>query len=203
MPVPKTACSSFKYLFFEIENGFEFRGFKANGEWKHIHNAAYPTRHYANWIKANRKLRHRITIVRDPIKRFISAYTNRVLFHRELSEEKAGSSLRKYRLPSDPDLPTFVDNLKKYIRASHMIATHVQPLVDYLGKDPSYYTRVFRFDQIGECADHIREITGTNVPLRHMQAGGPKADAEELTSGQLDKIRRFYRDDYRYFGDYF
>lgn len=204
VPVPKTACTSFKHLIFRIENGFDFQEYKANGEFKFVHDAAYPTLTHASWLELSATNPHRITIVRDPIKRFISAYSNRVVFYRELSDEKAGSKLRKYRIPADPDLSTFADNFKKYLRVSPSIDHHFRPLVDFVGQNASYYTRVFRFDEIGECAKHICEITGAaELPLPHDQTGGPKVDVTQLTSSQLSKIHKFYRADYRYFGDYF
>jgi hypothetical protein len=76
-------------------------------------------------------------------------------------------------------------------------------LVDFAGKDSSFFTHIFRFDQLHECAGLIGEITNTDYELPHKQSGGPKLDPSALTERQLRKIENLYKSDYRYFEEYF
>ncbi|WP_339109286.1 sulfotransferase family 2 domain-containing protein [Thioclava sp. GXIMD4216] len=200
--VPKVACTSVKEFFFKIENGFEFRPFKANGRWSHIHHF-YPAIARKNYPEEKISGLRRVTVVRDPVSRFLSAYSNRVIFHKELSKDKAGKSLEELGLQANPDLDTFVDLFDEYRKANVSIHHHTKTLVNFLGDDPSYFHKVYRMNELPDLARDMNEIAETNIEMPHSQKGGPKLSRDALSAAQLAKIEGFYADDYKAFGRYF
>lgn len=200
---PKVACTSLKYFFFEIENGFEFRQFHANGRMQHLHNAVYPTREF-DTLPHDKIADHvRLTVVRDPVKMFISCYANRVRHHRELGPERIRPKFRKRGAKPDPSLAEFIDRIELYCEASRPIRHHVLPLVAYLGRDPAYYDQIYSIDQLEPLRERVKAITGRAPELTRRQTGGPKLSPDDLTAAQRQRIEDFYADDYATFDAYF
>ncbi|MFN4098218.1 MAG: sulfotransferase family 2 domain-containing protein, partial [Pararhodobacter sp.] len=147
--VPKVACTSLKTMMFEVENGFPFRPFTTSGTAWWIHDF-YTSIPFAD-LPHDRIADYRcIGVVRDPVQRLLSCYSNRVVHHRELSRDKARRPLREADLPFSPDLSTFVANLAGYMAAVPSIHHHARPMVDYLGHDPSYFDRVYTMAELPE-----------------------------------------------------
>lgn len=197
--VPKVACTSLKHMFFEVENEREFQPFRANGQTWHIHDL-YPTRP-ANGLPRDQIADHaRFALVRDPIKRFLSSYSNRVIHHKELSVQKAGAALRDHDLPPDPDLATFIQNLNAYCAAVPSIQHHTLPMVHFLGRDPVWYTGLYPIEQIDSFVDAVSARVGRALSAPRLQIGGPKIDAGVLTAAQRNLLMRRYEADYAVFG---
>ncbi|WP_416916675.1 MAG: sulfotransferase family 2 domain-containing protein [Roseicyclus sp.] len=86
---PKSGGTSLRAFLFHAENGFAFRDYSVQG-----------ARVDANMLAANYRFNRidhselegyrRFALVRDPVRRFLSGYSNRVLHYRELSIEAAG-----------------------------------------------------------------------------------------------------------------
>lgn len=200
---PKVACTSIKTALFEVENGFEFRPFHANGVFRHIHDlSVYPAAPFARINRAEVTDFLKLTIVRDPVRRFLSAYANRVVFYKELSEAQIGEAARREGVAVDPTLQEFIEHIETYRSISGSIRLHTDPLVHFLGNDAGFYDEVFdvrdlpRFDQ--RVAAHI----GAAYSTPHLQTGGPKIDASELTSDELALIKERYEEDYAVYGRY-
>lgn len=200
--VPKIASTSLKSLFFEIENGFAFRRFRTGGERWHLHRF-YRTCLFRGLPHGRIAGHERITVVRDPVRRLLSCYGNRVVHHRALSLRKAGAELAAAGLPPNPDLPTFLDRLDDYRATVPEIRYHTRPLVEHLGEDATYYSRVYRFDELDTLAEDICRRTGARAELRRLMSAGPKIDPAELTQPQLARLRATYAADYEAFGRYF
>ncbi|MRX52019.1 hypothetical protein GI374_16700 [Paracoccus sp. S-4012] len=201
-PVPKTGCTSLKELFFEVENGWRFKPFRRNGQQYHIHHA-YPSVLFSEMRPQRFEGLDRFLIVRDPVARFLSAYSNRVVHHGELSVEYAGNSLMKEGLPYSPSLSEFVTNIAGYRKAVPVIEHHVRPLVDFAGMNAEYYTRIYSISKIGDFAQMVCERTGTDVELRRLQTGGPKITVDALSPKELEVVREIYADDFNVYGSYF
>ena len=82
-PIPKIACSSLKILFYGIENGEEFQPRILNGKTWHIHDA-HPTKTFYEIDHALLGAIEKIAVIRDPVERLLSAYSNRVGYYKEL-----------------------------------------------------------------------------------------------------------------------
>lgn len=200
-PVPKVACTSLKSFMFEIENGWRFRAFKRNGKTQFIHQI-YPTTEFAAIARRTAGY-DRLLVVRDPIRRFLSAYSNRVAHHRELSLEKAGEALRAHDLPPDPSMAEFVEKLDLYRAASASINHHVQPLAVYAGTDAGYYSRIFRMSELEDFKAAVESLTGRTAAVEHLQTGGPKLSVDDLPAGALERLKDFYAADYATYGEWF
>ena len=142
-------------------------------------------------------------MVRDPVKRFLSAYANRVVYYEELSDKFIGDSASERGVPVNPDLHEFVEHLFVYREISNSIRLHTQPLVYFLGDDSSFYDRVFDISEMTDfdalVSSHIKKPYSTP----HLQTGGPKIPVSELTDKEILKIKKFYEADYRAYGEYF
>lgn len=202
VPVPKVACTSIKTMFFEIENGFRFQPFTASGRGWWIHHF-YKSIPFANQKHQKMADHIRMAVVRDPIRRLLSCYSNRVIHHRELSKQKAFAALNQADLPFNPDLATFVKYLPEYCAAVESIWHHAMPMVEYLGRDPQYYAHIYRIEATSEMVNDVERITGKKARLEKLQTGGPKMDPDALSEAETAVLKEFYAEDYAVFGSYF
>lgn len=195
LPLPKVANTSIKHTMFELEHGTKFNQ-AATGA-AHIHE--YFRRHKAAVGEAG----FRFVVVRDPIKRFLSAYANRVVHHRELSAEniqalasqKRKLKIKPARFQPDPDPGQFVEMLEQYQRIPSILV-HTRPVAPII-QDLGLFTKVYAFERLAELEADLSGIAGQPVRLRHAQTGGPKLDITCLSAGQLEKLRAYYEEDYR------
>jgi hypothetical protein len=195
LPLPKVANTSIKHAMFELEHGEKFRQVTAGAA--HIHE--YFRRHKADVGEG----KFRFVVVRDPIKRFLSAYANRVVHHRELSLEKIQAvALQKKKLKIDPaafqpnpDPGQFVELLEQYQRIPSILI-HTRPVAPVI-QDLSLFSKVYVIERLAELEADLSEIAGRPVKLRHAQAGGPKLDVSCLSARHLEKLLSYYEEDYR------
>jgi|GEM_PF-923282 len=148
---------------------------------------------------------YRFTITRDPVKRFLSMYSNRVLHHRELAADSVvAGKLAEAGLAPDPDINTLVDNIEAYMNCQPSIHHHGRPMIDFLGPDLTVYERFFDISEthalIEEIKDHwVRnEIDAVHrVPkLSRDQTGGRKLGLSDLTPESFEKLLAYYSEDY-------
>lgn len=201
--VPKIACTSIKTAFFEIENGFAFKPFRANGKWNSVHDIGYGSRLREFYPEARIADYYRVALVRNPVARFLSAYGNRVIHHQELSMQKAGKALEQLDLAPTPSLDLFIDRYEDYLQAHPSILHHTRPLVDFLGSDPEYFSRLYTLKQMDAFVADISERVGRNMVVGHHQTGGPKFTRRDLTRARLEKVRALYEKDYENYGAFF
>lgn len=146
-------------------------------------------------------------ITRDPIKRFISMYSNRVLHFRELSaNSNIAKQLIRDDLEFDPDINMLVMALEKYMTVQKSIFHHARPQLDFLGDDLSIYNRIADISDVGKVIDEIKahwirnglQALSESAPaLGRAQTGGPKLGLEVLTDESFDKLLDYYREDYK------
>lgn len=201
--VSKIACTSIKLAFYQLENEVPFQPFLVNGKWKSIHNIGYRSLLRDFYPEGRIASFFRVALVRDPVDRFLSAYGNRVMHHRELSVQKAGEALTQLDLAPTPDLDLFVDRYEDYLQAHPSILFHTRPMVDFLGPDPSYFSRLYTLRQMDAFAADISERTGRDLVIGRHQTGGPKLARQDLTKARLDKVKSLYEKDYASYGSYF
>jgi len=189
---PKAGGTSLRAFLFHAENGFPFRDYSVQG-----------ARVDANMLAANYRFNRidhrelseyrRFALLRDPVKRFLSGYSNRVLHYRELSIEAAGPHLLREGLPPDPDIGTFIENYVGYLRCSKPLARHFLKQQKFIGADPAYYERIFKLEKLGELVDFVNATCGTDAKMPRLQTGGPKFDFfaldEDVQAGVLEICR--------------
>lgn len=196
-PAPKVACSSLKHAFFQLENGFEFKPFFALGVHHSIHTL-YGTRDFKKGRGA--ACRHKITIVRDPLKRFISDYANRVIKYRELNEHVVEAA--DLDVPSNPTLSQFIEHLEDYRKISTSIRHHFAPMCQFIGTDPTFFTRIYSIGEIPQIAKDLTSIFGKTFEIGHYQTGGPSIGLETLTDIEIARLKEIYRQDYDVWGSF-
>nr|WP_225612184.1 sulfotransferase family 2 domain-containing protein [Paracoccus sp. PAR01] len=149
------------------------------------------------------EISRRIILVRDPLQRLLSAYSNRVVHHHERSPGKAQKQLTEHDLAPNPSLQEFIAKLPQYARAVETINHHMRSLVDYAGGGAGYYSRIYRMLAIGDMVSDISAVVGRLLTLARLQTGGPKIGIDALGSQDINTLLDFDAEDYRVFGGYF
>lgn len=204
-PIPKIACTSIKQTIFQINNGFDLSKVMRNEEKMRkrcrIH-AIYKSRKHSE--KGHEKLGSYTTfaVIRDPMRRILSAYSNRVLYHRALEKPAVAVELEKRGLQANPDLNQFVMELEQYREVAKQVFSHTRPLAFFLGQDLSRFDNIFKIGQMPELEKFLSERTGREISIPNMQTGGKKQKLESLTDEAFDKLRRFCEPDYELIKDY-
>ncbi|MFI3154970.1 MAG: sulfotransferase family 2 domain-containing protein [Methylococcaceae bacterium] len=149
-------------------------------------------------------------LVRDPVKRLLSAYSNRVLHHNELNfshKQEQKESITLGLLAERPTLNYFVEHLEDYQAIAPTILHHTRPLVYFLGTDSSIYDYIFDISNM----ESLRQVllkhwlshdlleTQTVPKIPHLQTGGKKFSLTDLTESNFNKCLSFYADDYATF----
>lgn len=189
-PVPKVACTSVKQLLHALDHGTPHSGGS-------IHNI-YGTPAFGREQPAREPGELRIALVRDPIRRFVSAYRNRIHGHKEAAHWK----LRKLGLPTDlkpfPELNEFVRELEDYQTRVPSLEHHTLPMVHFLGRDPGFYDHIFRMEEVPALEALLSERAGRQVTLPVTQTGGPQLGTDALGEEELGRLRDYYRADYAF-----
>ena len=200
-PIPKVACTSLKRMFFRIENGFAFQRFTANGQDWNIQRV-YNSGLRETFNEARIKDYRRITMVRDPVRRFLSGYTNRVVFH-YYADDLAIKAVVYLRKPTpNPELDEFIDLFEQYRKISD-IDWHFRPMSDFIGSDPSYFHAIYDIRQMDDFVADVAQVVGQELEVERTQTGGPKIDPGDLSPKQLEKIQSLYASDYKAYSQFF
>lgn len=203
IPIPKNACTSIKHALHEIEFGKRFDASLPEFSDYREHHDYYLKRSDAfTGIKALEKRQEtlRFTVIRDPVKRLISCYRNRVIDLGDL--QSSSRALQKQGLPIHPDLNTFVKHLKGYRRANNGIEHHSRPQSQFLAHTLHYLDRIFTIREMPELRAMLREYK-PDLEMRRRKTGGTTVTLADLSGEALQEALAFYQDDYRLLGDYF
>ncbi|MCW1917807.1 sulfotransferase family protein [Rhodobacter sp. KR11] len=196
--VPKNACTSIKRMFYEIEHGRPFEPFRRDGKLVHIHHIHSSTNFQALPPEQAAGL-WKIAVLRDPLKRLVSVWRNRVMYHRELEVGRLAETPAGAGLTPRPKLEEFVMNLEAYRAASVSIRRHSDPHVRFLGPDPTYYDRLYQMSELATLTRDLSDRVGRTLVMPHEQTGGPKADVSMLSAEAVARARAFYAEDYQVF----
>lgn len=193
---PKAAGTSLRAFLFEVENGFPLRKYKVQGEQVSVTVLA-------NQLVLNNRFKlvdhgsfgtaERIALVRDPVRRALSAYSNRVVHFSELSDSAVGPQLTQMGLPPDPDIDVFFANVLQYMTVSRSIARHFSHQDVFLGREVSYFDHVFTVERLGDLVDYVNRKCGTSARMPYLQDGGPKIEFATLKRETQRNILNFLR----------
>ena len=201
--LPKVASTSIKLMFYEIEHGTEALAELTRNR-KNIH-FRYPTT-----VAASKAARARypdywkVALVRDPVKRALSTYSNRVLQHRDLVKGR----LPRVRatmlgLPLTPTPDQFFGKLRRYCLQSGSVRHHLAPQSVFLGRDLELYDAIYKLEDLAEFIDEISRRTGRELVLPHSQKAQSKLTLDMISASSMAALRRFYAKDYKVLADHY
>ncbi|MDC6447445.1 sulfotransferase family 2 domain-containing protein [Alphaproteobacteria bacterium] len=117
-------------------------------------------------------------IVRDPIKRFLSAYKNRIMYH------------------GDPQFNNHtIDMVLDKLESKNFENKHFLPQTYFLGDDLDYYTFWTKTDNINIFVEQVNEFFGKKIEFPKIQTGGHDIKIG-LNSSQIERVEKIYINDY-------
>lgn len=203
-PVPKTASTSLKHAFYQLEHGKQFENAKDSDSILGIHDGNFGTRSFYKIDHTRYEDYSRIAIIRDPVQRIISAYQHRVLREYELSEDRIDMDLASaLGVTPNPSRSMFLCNIEKYRLLSKAIKHHTDPFTDFLGHDLSYFTDVVKIGKVGGLAAQIEALTGRKFEIEHHQKGNEKPMVLRMGRPARDALLSYCAGDYALMKGYF
>lgn len=194
IPIPKNCSSSIKAYLYEMVHGKKWKSYeKDNGKRFHIHtywgykNKKNPDRESV-FVKSNAT--KSFVVLREPIKRYISAFANRVV-----SRGALGSS-------DNLTLNEFTNDFETYMRDVDL-NHHMTPQTTWICDDLSEFDWVFTTNQIQKMHKIISKYTKTNIDFPRLQTGGPNLNLTDLSKENFYRLIDYYYEDYKTFKDYF
>lgn len=189
MPIPKVACTSIKKTFYKIKNK---KDFSRDVEKKDVHQY---------WGENRQDLfisEFKFMVVRDPIKRFLSAYSNRVCHHQELSKESIAKSnlnlLNSINVYS-PGIGQFIDDFNIYNQVNS-IRHHCLPVFDWIDGNIEVFDKVYKLEEIKNLEQDLSKRLNFNIKFSREQTGGRKIPIQDLSLNQVEYLIEYYRNDY-------
>lgn len=179
---PKVAGTSLRQFLFQVENGFAFQSFEVFGQ-QHALARLAKNEMMSRFEKSGIDVSGwtRWAVVRDPVKRALSGYSNRVQHYKELSNKAAGKVLKEFGLPADPDIDTFFANFLAYRQVSGTMARHFGPQDRFLGRDITYFDQVYRFEDLKSLTADLNARFETKIDLPWLRSEGPKYTFDDLS----------------------
>ena len=197
--LPKVASTTLKRTLYELDHGYPFDRAAHGG--KSVHDL-YPSRANMTPDRVDALSDYwRFTVVRDPAKRILSVYANRIFQHRDLMQ---GRLVRPRAwltgLDLEPDPDTFVCQIERYRKNNTSIRHHTDPMVAFLGKDLSKLDAVYRFEDLDQLAQDLSARTGTEITFPRYQtntATHRKTRVEDLSDAAFAALMDFTEVDYQ------
>lgn len=191
---PKAGGTSLRAFLFHVENGYPFSDYRVQGQ---TYDANTLLRN-SLWKRVDHDALDGYTLfalIRDPVRRFLSAYSNRVLHYGELGRDTIGEALDQRGLPPDPTLAQFARHFRAYGKVSRAIRRHAFPQQSFIGPDPGRYTRIFRLEAVDELVRDVNERFGTAARMPKLQTGGPKIGWSSVDPDTRARILDLVSDD--------
>lgn len=158
------------------------------------------------------EVKHRYLIIRDPIKRFLSAFQNKVTVKQLLLKAYQSAGFKSFsRIVEEaelnllPDVNTFVSSLDLY-QNHRSIRHHCLPLSDQItGVKLSWYTQVFPMENLADFYTCIKGHVPKLPPLGHYQKTSVSAKCllAEVEPSTFESLLSIYEEDYRYLSDFY
>ena len=122
-------------------------------------------------------------IIRNPIKRFISAYKNRVLFHKDFGFRNLN-----------------IDEIIEKLENNSFDNKHFLPQSYWLGSDLRYFTIVSNISNMETFINGVNNFFQNKVEFPRIQTGGADENIT-LIDSQIIKLKKIYSSDYDLIGD--
>ena len=146
----------------------------------------------------------KVTLVRDPVRRLLSSYVNRVISQKRLSEEFIqNSKFESMELHPNPAPDFFFRNIRKYQEISIDIAHHTIPISDFIGDDLSFYDKVFKFEELDRFIDYLSATLQEDLLLPKSQETLDPLYFTDLTIETQEVILNYCSADYELLKRYY
>ena len=122
-------------------------------------------------------------IIRNPIKRFISTYKNRVLFHKDFGFRNLN-----------------INEIIEKLENNSFDNRHFLPQSYWLGSDLRYFTIVSNISNMETFINGVNNFFQNKVEFPRIQTGGADENIT-LTDSQIIKLKKIYSSDYALIGD--
>ncbi len=200
-PVPKVACTSIKTGILQHNDPTKYATVIDPNVPLHVH-MVYTSNRFKPWIARIKWPNSEwFCMVRDPIKRAVSGYRNRILHQHDL-EKTPIAEFEKADLSRDPDMNSFFCNLEAYSKLNDDVFHHFSPHCYFLGNKPERFAHIFKLSEMEKFTQLVADA-GVALQIPHEQTGGPKVSVDDLSADARAALERFYAKDYRIWGDYF
>nr|WP_275116112.1 sulfotransferase family 2 domain-containing protein [Aliiroseovarius subalbicans] len=201
-PLPKAACSTVKAMLARVDNSMSLPSGDriTNRTWHEV----YPTRRFRphRWEPFEQEDWFRFAVVRDPLKRLMACYTDRVVKRRELHNSRKIKNGR-VDLPKDPDPDFFFQNLERYREASSVVKHHSLGARLFLVPSLARYSRVYRTSEVGELASDLTKRTGEKFKPSRENASGMAIGLDDLKPKTVDALRPFLTREFDFLDSYY
>lgn len=192
-PIPKNACTSMKEALYLLDTGRTFEQDYQPQEFHihHIYPASSDGGMYPKWVNDQY---FKFIIVRDPLERFVSAFSNRIVYHGDLMKLKMDEGLRK---ACEQDINEFAKRFGFFLRKSNSVLHHFQPQDRYVRnviKHADMVADIKKIDQLVACV----KKQAPEFSMAHRQTGNAKESGSniKLSGWNEFKLRKYYCKDY-------
>lgn len=117
-------------------------------------------------------------IIRCPIERFLSAYKNRILYHKD-----------------DAFKNLSIDKVIENLINNNIENLHFLPQTYYLGNNLKYFDCCVDIKNIQKFIDYVNNFFGIEKEFPKLQTGGNN-NIVDLTAKQIENLKKIYFDDY-------
>jgi hypothetical protein len=128
-------------------------------------------------------------VVRNPIERFVSAFTDRVL---------------RYQLNEFEEIKTidnFIDNFDFYMKKYDVLSHHIKPQYIFYGENVNEYDHIFKMSEIDEIKKLLEDTYQVVLPDLHLQQC-KHIEKPRLNENQIKFLENFYKKDYELFDSF-
>ncbi|MEO0390980.1 MAG: sulfotransferase family 2 domain-containing protein [Pseudomonadota bacterium] len=202
MAVPKAACTSVKTALAGIDDSSPISAEDIQHDSDIVHKHYNTSRFRPHrWNPYCDGTWWRFSVVRDPLQRLLSVYTNRVVGLRELHNSPR---LRKQtELSLDPDPDFFLQNIRGYMALASSIKHHALPTRLFIGPKPIRFDRIYRVDELDVLAEDLSAKSGKQVVIPRANKSKNALSLADLNETTINFLKQHLAEDYDHLGDYF
>jgi hypothetical protein len=193
-PVAKAGSTSIKWMFLQaLELLAEM---KKRGQDVHQYTYDHFTANPKNYPGES----FIFAVVRDPIERFLSAYTNKIYY-----QPTAGWNNFQHQLFHEDDLGVnrFIDNFGEVISNNSMAFNHFMPQCAILNEKTMNSARVYRMQDLQVLVRDISNFLGRKLTLPHRQTSGAASPLQQLHPKNFEKLIDIFSEDYHFLHEFY